>query len=53
MIGQERSTMAQLNKIFSKAGALEYCIIIATTILHLAPLQILTSYSSCAMGGYF
>ncbi|KAH8934063.1 hypothetical protein BDL97_18G064200 [Sphagnum fallax] len=52
-IRQKRSTVAQLVKILSKAGALEYCIIVAATASDPAPLQFLAPYSSCAMGEYF
>jgi F0F1-type ATP synthase alpha subunit len=45
--------MAQLVKILSEAGALEYLIIVATTASDPAPLQFLTPYSGCAMGEYF
>jgi F-type H+-transporting ATPase subunit alpha len=52
-IGQKLSTVAQLVKILSEAGALEYCIIVAATASDPAPLQFLAPYSGCAMGEYF
>src|SRR5579875_3218812 len=52
-IGQKRSTVAQLVKILSEAGALEYCIIVAATASDPAPLQFLAPYSGRAMGEYF
>ena len=52
-IGQKRSTVAQLVKILSEAGALEYTIIVAATASDPAPLQFLAPYSGCAMGEYF
>nr|YP_003412100.1 ATP synthase F1 subunit alpha [Phaeoceros laevis]ACT75308.1 ATP synthase F1 subunit alpha [Phaeoceros laevis] len=52
-IGQKRSTVAQLVKILSEAGALEYCIILAASVLDHVPLQFLAPYSGCAMGEYF
>jgi F0F1-type ATP synthase alpha subunit len=52
-IGQKRSTVAQLVKILSEAGALEYCIIVVATASDPAPLQFLAPYSGCAMGEYF
>jgi F-type H+-transporting ATPase subunit alpha len=52
-IGQKRSTVAQLVKILSEAGALEYSIIVAATASDPAPLQFLAPYSGCAMGEYF
>jgi F0F1-type ATP synthase alpha subunit len=45
--------MAQLVKILSKVGALEYHIIVITTASDLAPLQFLAPYSGCVMGEYF
>jgi F-type H+-transporting ATPase subunit alpha len=52
-IGQKRSTVAQLVKTLSEAGALEYSIIVAATASDPAPLQFLAPYSGCAMGEYF
>jgi F0F1-type ATP synthase alpha subunit len=45
--------MAQLVKILSEAGALEYRIIVTTIVSNLAPLQFLAPYSGCVMGEYF
>jgi len=44
-IGQKRSTVAQLVKILSEAGALEYCIIVVAIASDPAPLQFLAPYS--------
>lgn len=52
-VGQKRSTVAQLVKTLSEAGALEYSIIVAATASDPAPLQFLAPYSGCAMGEYF
>nr|YP_009478052.1 ATP synthase F1 subunit alpha [Anthoceros angustus]AVP12821.1 ATP synthase F1 subunit alpha [Anthoceros angustus] len=52
-IGQKRSTVAQLVKILSEAGALEYSIILAASASDHAPLQFLAPHSGCAMGEYF
>jgi len=52
-IGQKRSTVAQLVKILSEAGALEYTTIVAATASDPAPLQFLAPYSGCAMGEFF
>ena len=52
-VGQKRSTVAQLVKILSEAGALDYSIIVAATASDPAPLQFLAPYSGCAMGEYF
>jgi len=52
-IGQKRSTVAQLVKILSQAGALQYSIIVAATASDPAPLQFLAPYAGCAMGEFF
>lgn len=52
-VGQKRSTVAQLVKVLTVAGALEYSIIVAATASDPAPLQFLAPYSGCAMGEYF
>lgn len=52
-IGQKRSTVAQIVKILSDAGALEYSVIVAATASDPAPLQFLAPYSGSAMGEYF
>jgi proton translocating ATP synthase F1 alpha subunit len=52
-IGQKRSTVAQIVKILSEAGALDYSIIVAATASDPAPLQFLAPYSGCAMGEFF
>jgi hypothetical protein len=54
-IGQKRSTVAQLVKLFQQTGALKYTIIVSATASDAAPLQFLAPYSACAMvcgGGY-
>ncbi len=52
-VGQKRSTVAQLVKILSDNGALQYSIIVAATASDPAPLQFLAPYSGCAMAEYF
>jgi proton translocating ATP synthase F1 alpha subunit len=52
-VGQKRSTVAQIVKILSDAGALEYTVVVAATASDPAPLQFLAPYSGCAMGEYF
>jgi len=52
-VGQKRSTVAQLVKILTVNGAMEYSIIVAATASDPAPLQFLAPYSGCAMGEYF
>ncbi|XP_002163780.1 ATP synthase subunit alpha, mitochondrial [Hydra vulgaris] len=52
-IGQKRSTVAQLVKQLSDAGAMKYTIVVSATASDAAPLQYLAPYSGCAMGEYF
>ena len=52
-VGQKRSTVAQLVRSLSEAGALDYTIIVAATASDPAPLQFLAPYSGCAMAEYF
>ncbi len=53
VIGQKRSTVAQLVKVLEDKGALQYTIIVAATASEPAPLQFLAPYSGCVMGEYF
>ncbi|XP_073811987.1 ATP synthase subunit alpha blw, mitochondrial [Musca autumnalis] len=52
-IGQKRSTVAQIVKRLSDAGAMDYTVIVSATASDAAPLQYLAPYSGCAMGEYF
>ena len=52
-IGQKRSTVAQILKRLTDAGAMKYTIIVSATASDAAPLQYLAPYSGCAMGEYF
>jgi proton translocating ATP synthase F1 alpha subunit len=52
-VGQKRSTVAQIVKLLSDAGALDYTVVVAATASDPAPLQFLAPYSGCAMGEYF
>ena len=52
-IGQKNSTVAQLADTLSKAGAMDYTVIVSATASELAPLQYIAPYSGCAMGEYF
>jgi F-type H+-transporting ATPase subunit alpha len=52
-IGQKRSTVAQLVKRFTDAGAIGYTIIVSATASDAAPLQYLAPYSGCTMGEFF
>ncbi len=53
VVGQKRSSVAQLVKVLEERGALEYSIIVAATASDPAPLQFLAPYSGCSMGEYF
>jgi F-type H+-transporting ATPase subunit alpha len=52
-IGQKRSTVAQIVKTLTDAGAMEYTIVVAATASDPAPLQFLAPFSGCAMGEWF
>jgi F-type H+-transporting ATPase subunit alpha len=53
VIGQKRSTVAQIVKTLEDKGALKYSIIVAATASEPAPLQFLAPFAGCAMGEYF
>src|SRR6202795_5186749 len=52
-IGQKRSTIAQVIKTLTDAGAMEYTIIVACSAAEPASLQYIAPYAACAMGEYF
>ena len=52
-IGQKNSTVATLVEDLTKAGAMDYTIVVASTASELAPLQYIAPYSGCAMGEDF
>lgn len=52
-IGQKRSTVAQILKRLTDAGAINYTIIVSATASDAAPLQYLAPYAGCAMGEFF
>merc|ERR1719346_239007 len=53
LVGQKRSTVAQLFEILRKNDCLKYSIVVSATASDAAPLQYLAPYSGCAMGEYF
>ncbi len=53
VIGQKRSTVAQLVKTLEENGAMEYSIIVAATASEPAPMQYLAPFAGCAMGEFF
>jgi F-type H+-transporting ATPase subunit alpha len=52
-IGQKRSTIAQVVKVLSDAGAMDYTIIVASSAAEPASQQYIAPYAACAMGEYF
>ncbi len=52
-IGQKRSSIAQVVKILSDAGAMDYTIVVAASASEPAPMQYISPYAACAMGEYF
>ena len=52
-IGQKRSTVAQIVKTLTDAGAMEYTTVVAATASDPAPLQFLAPFAGCAMGEWF
>ena len=52
-IGQKNSTVVQLVEQLSKAGAMDYTIVVSATASELAPMQYIAPYAGCAMGEYF
>jgi F-type H+/Na+-transporting ATPase subunit alpha len=52
-IGQKRSTIAQVVKTLTDAGAMEFTIIVASSAAEPASLQYIAPYAACAMGEYF
>jgi len=52
-IGQKRSTIAQVVKILTDAGAMDYTIVVAASATEPATLQYIAPYSACAMGEFF
>src|SRR5579871_3397945 len=52
-IGQKRSTVAQIVKMLSDSGAMDYTIVVAATASEPAPLQYLAPFAGCSMGEWF
>jgi F-type H+/Na+-transporting ATPase subunit alpha len=52
-IGQKRSTIAQVVKVLTDAGAMEYSIVVASSASEPASVQYIAPYAACAMGEYF
>jgi len=52
-VGQKRSTVAQVVKVFEDHGAMAYTTVVSATASEPAPLQFIAPYAGCAMGEYF
>jgi F-type H+-transporting ATPase subunit alpha len=52
-IGQKRSTIAQIIKVLTDAGAMDYTIIVAASATEPATIQYIAPYAACSMGEYF
>jgi F-type H+-transporting ATPase subunit alpha len=52
-IGQKRSSIAQVVKILSDYGAMDYTIVVAASASEPAPMQYIAPYAACAVGEHF
>ncbi|WP_295216507.1 F0F1 ATP synthase subunit alpha [Ruminococcus sp.] len=52
-IGQKNTSVVQLANELTRAGAMEYTIIVSASASESAPLQYIAPYSGCAMAEYF
>jgi F-type H+-transporting ATPase subunit alpha len=52
-VGQKRSSIAQVVKILTDAGAMDYTIVVAASASEPAPMQYISPYAACAMGEFF
>ena len=52
-IGQKRSTIAQVVKQLTEAGAMDYTIVVAVSATEPATMQYIAPYAACAIGEYF
>ncbi len=52
-IGQKRSSIAQVVKVLSDNGAMDYTIVVAASASESAPRQYIAPYAACAIGEYF
>jgi F-type H+-transporting ATPase subunit alpha len=53
VIGQKKSTAAQVVRTLDEYGAMEHTIVVSATASDPAPLQYVAPYAACAMGEYF
>lgn len=52
-IGQKSTSVVQLANELTRAGAMEYTIIVSASASQSAPLQYIAPYAGCAMAEYF
>ncbi len=52
-IGQKSSTVARIVDTLTKAGAMDYTIVVSASASELAPLLYIAPYAGCAMAEYF
>jgi len=52
-IGQKRTTIAQVVKTLTDAGAMDYTIVVTSSAAEPASLQYIAPYAACAMGEFF
>ena len=52
-IGQKSSTVADVVNTLSKAGAMDYTVVVSASASELAPLQYIAPYSGCSIGEHF
>src|SRR3984893_4414167 len=52
-IGQKRSTIAQVVKILTDEGAMDYTILVAASATEPATMQYIAPYAACAIGEFF
>jgi F-type H+-transporting ATPase subunit alpha len=52
-IGQKRSTIAQVVKVLTDSGAMDYSIVVAASAAEPATMQYIAPFAACAMGEYF
>ncbi|MFZ0889660.1 MAG: F0F1 ATP synthase subunit alpha [Candidatus Binataceae bacterium] len=53
VIGQKRSTVAQVVEKLSRQGAMEFTTVVVATASEAAPLQFIAPYCGCTMGEYY
>ncbi|MGH9703703.1 MAG: F0F1 ATP synthase subunit alpha [Candidatus Acidiferrales bacterium] len=52
-IGQKRSTVAQVIKVLTDNGAMDYTIVVVASAAEPATMQYIAPYAACAMGEFF